>query len=276
MRKISVVVLASVLWFTGYASAQIKQNFTVTGDHGKLAAVLQAPEGKKTYPLVIILHGFNGHKQMPLLTELARQLNERGIGAVLFDFNGQGESEGSFLDMTIPNEMEDARRVYAHISKWPQVTAIGMVGHSMGGIETSMLAAELGADKIKAIALMAPAGELPDDVRGGELFGTKFDPQNVPEYIQIFTGLKIGRAFLETTQTVPVYEASAGYTGPVLIVHSQDDELVPYKYGKRYLQIYPQAQLETLHGIDHSFTQDTPGVDKIVVDFFAKQLLENN
>ena len=51
---------------------------------------------------------------------------------------------------------------------------------------------------------------------------------------------------------------------------------MPYKYGQRYLQIYPQAQLETLHGIDHSFTQDVPGVDKMVVDFFAKQLLENN
>ncbi len=272
MRKISLVVVVSLLWLAGCAQAQVRHPFTVIGDHGKLAAVLQAPEGKKTYPLVLILHGFNGHKQMPLLTELARQLNERGIGAVLFDFNGQGESDGSFLDMTIPNEMEDVRRVYAHISKWPQVTAIGMVGHSMGGIETSMLAAELGADKIKAIALMAPAGELPDDVRAGELFGTKFDPHNVPEYIQIFTGLKIGRAFLETTQTVPVYEASAGYTGPVLIVHSQDDELVPYKYGKRYLQIYPQARLETLHGIDHSFTQDVPGIDKMVVDFFEEQL----
>ncbi len=272
MRKISIVVLASLWWLVGCANAQVKREFTVSGDHGKLAAVLQAPEGKKTYPLVLILHGFNANKEMYLLTELARQLNERGIGAVLFDFNGHGASEGSFLDMTIPNEMEDARRVYAHISKWPQVTSVSLVGHSMGGIETSMLAAELGEDKIKSIVLMAPAGELPEDVRSGELFGAKFDPQNVPEYIQIFTGLKIGRAFLETTQAVPVYEASAGYTGPVLIVHSQDDQLVPYKYGQRFLQIYPQAQLETLHGFDHNFTQDTPKVDKIVVDFFAEQL----
>ena len=272
MRKISLVVVVSLLWLVGCANAQMKREFTVMGDHGKLAAVLQAPEGKKTYPLVLILHGFNANKEMTLLTELARQLNEHGIGAVLFDFNGHGASEGSFLDMTIPNEMEDARRVYAHISKWPQVTSISMVGHSMGGIETSMLAAELGEDKVKSIVLMAPAGELPEDVRSGELFGAKFDPDNVPEYIQIFTGLKIGRAFLETTQTVPVYEASEGYAGPVLIVHSQDDQLVPYKYGQRFLQIYPQAQLETLHGYDHNFTQDTPAVDKIVVDFFEEQL----
>ena len=89
MKKL-VLVFASVLVFVGCASAQLKQEFTLQGDHGKLAAVLQTPKHKKDYPLVIIAHGFNASKEMYLLKDLSNQLNERGIATLLFDFNGRG------------------------------------------------------------------------------------------------------------------------------------------------------------------------------------------
>ena len=68
----------------------------------------------------MILHGFNASKEMPLLTDLSAQLNSRGIATVLFDFNGHGKSEGSFLDMTIPNETEDALSASVHIKICPK------------------------------------------------------------------------------------------------------------------------------------------------------------
>ena len=245
------------------------------GPQGKLAAVLQTPKNKKNYPLVMVMHGFNANKEMYLLTELARQLNERGIATILFDFNGHGQSEGSFLDMTIPNEMEDARRVYAYAEKLPHVDSISMVGHSMGAVIAGMLAGELGADKIKTIVLMSPAPELKEDTAKGDLFGVKYNPKDVPEYITLSNGLKVGRAFLETTQHLPIYEISKKYTGPVLVLHSQDDQLVPYRYGVEYSKVFPHAQLKTVHGFDHNFTQDTPTIDTIVTDFLAEQLLNN-
>ena len=123
MKKL-FVAFASVLVFVGCASAQLKQKFTLQGDHGKLSAVLQTPKNKKDYPLVIIAHGFNASKDMYLLTDLSQQLNKRGIATLLFDFNGHGQSEGSFLDMTIPNELQDARHVYAYVAKLPHVPKI--------------------------------------------------------------------------------------------------------------------------------------------------------
>ena len=272
MKKL-LVVFASVLVFTGCASAQLKQEFTLQGDHGKLSAVLQTPKHKKNYPLVIIAHGFNANKDMHLLTDLARQLNERGMATLLFDFNGHGQSEGSFLDMTIPNELEDARRIYAYAEKLPGVQSISMAGHSMGAVVVAMLAGELGADKIKTIVLMSPAPELTEDTAKGDLFGVKYDTKNVPEYITLSNGLKVGRAFLVTTPDVKIYETSKRYTGPVLVVHSQDDQLVPYHYGVEFSQIYGNARLETLQGFDHNFTQDTPAVNQKITDYLAEQLL---
>ncbi len=271
-KKIYLFLLVLLVGLTGCATVQVSQPFTVQGDHGKLAGVLNAPKHKKTYPLVLILHGFNANKEMYLLTELSQQLNARGMGTLLFDFNGHGQSEGDFLDMTVLNELEDARRIYAYARTLPQVRSISMAGHSMGGIVVSMLAAELGADKIKTIVLMAPAGELPDDTSKGNLFGVTYDPKHVPGYITLGNGLKVGGAFLETTQHLPIYEKSARYTGPVLIVHSKDDQLVPYKYGERFVPLYQQVRLETLHGFDHNFTQDTPAVDKIIAGYLEEQL----
>lgn len=275
MKKLFFSVLIGLLCLTGCASLSAQQNFTLQGDHGKLSAEFHAPADKTTYPLVLILHGFNANKKMYLLTELSDQLNKRGIATVLFDFNGHGKSGGSFLDMTIPNELEDARRVYAYVKKLPGVTSVSAVGHSQGGVIVGMLAGELGDKKLKSIVLMAPAPELKEDTARGNLFGIKYDPQNVPEYITLSNGLKVGRAFLETTQHLPIYETSAKYTGPVLVVHSRDDQLVPYRYGVEYSKVFKDARLETVHGFNHNFTQDTPFVDKIVADFFAEQLLQN-
>ena len=273
MKKTLLSIVLGGFLLIACAGTPTQKHFTVPGDHGKLAAVLNTPAGKKEYPLVLILHGFNAKKEMYLLTELSKQLNDRGIATVLFDFNGHGESEGSFLDMTIPNELEDARRVYAHIKKFPKVTSISAVGHSQGGIITGMLAGEVGEKGLKTIVLMAPAPELKEDTARGELFGIKYDPNNIPEYITLKNGLKIGRAYLATTPQVPIYEVSKNYTGSVLVVHSEDDELVPYRYGVEYSKVFPHAQVKTVQGEDHCFTKDTPAVDKIIADFFAEKLL---
>ena len=274
MKKIILSLFISILGL-GCASIPAQQHFTLQGDHGELSAVLQTPKHKTTYPLVLILHGFNANKEMYLLTELAEQLHARGIATLMFDFNGHGQSEGSFLDMTVPNEMEDARKVYAYAAQLPRVSSISMAGHSMGAIIAAMLGGELGADKIKAIVLMSPAPELKKDTAKGDLFGVRYNPKNPPEYITFSNGLKVGRAFLKTTQNLPIYDESSRYTGPVLVIQSQDDELAPYHASEAYSRIFAQGQLKTLHGFDHNFTQDTPAVDKLATDFFVEQLLNN-
>lgn len=271
MKKLFLLCVSLTL-LAACASQPVCKDFTLQGDHGKLSAVVHTPKEAPTYPLVIIAHGFNASKEMELLTDLSAQLNARGIGTLLFDFNGHGKSEGSFLDMTIPNELEDARRVYAYAEKLPGVQSISMVGHSMGAVIVAMLAGELGADKVKTLVLMSPAPELTEDTAKGDLFGVRYDTKNVPEYITLPNGLKVGRAFLSTTPHVKIYEASQRYTGPVLVAHSADDQLVPYHYGVEFSRIYKNTRLETLHGLDHNFTQDTPSVNKKIADYLEAEL----
>ncbi len=250
------------------------KNVVIQGHHGKLFAVIQTPKNKKTYPMVIILHGFLANKEMPLLKTLADNLEEKGIASIIFDFNGHGESEGKFEDMTISNEIEDTKKVYNYVRKIPEVTSISMVGHSQGAILAGMVAGELGEDKIKCIALMSSAISIFDDSVRGIFLGRKFDPINLPEYLEIHKGINVGRAYLKDIQTLPVETISQKFKGRAYMIHGTSDFLIPYTDSIRYHFIFQNSEIHLLTGFDHNFTQDIKRPDKCVTDFFVEELLE--
>ena len=254
---------------TGFAQSQ---HLTIDGDHGKLDAVLQTPDGVRDYPLVIVMHGFTSSKDTPLIEALAKNLDKEGIATLRFDFNGHGKSEGRFQDMTVPNEIEDAKRVYEYASKLPHVSSISIVGHSQGGVVASMTAGILGTQKVKALALMAPAAVLREDAIRGECQGTFYDLHNLPETIPIKKGLNMGKNYVLTAQTLPIYETASQYQGPAFMIHGTGDTVVPYTYSLRYQRIYFHGQLKLVDDEDHGFNHDIDGAAKAVAAFFRTQL----
>ena len=50
---------------------------------------------------------------------IIRNINAHGIGALRFDFNGQGKSEGEFGNMTVPNEIDDLMNVISWFAGCP-------------------------------------------------------------------------------------------------------------------------------------------------------------
>ena len=262
----------SLLNVCGQQTFAKSENITIEGDHGKLVGVLQTPDQQKNYPLVIIMHGFTANMENAPLTTLANALEKDGIASLRFDFNGHGKSEGRFQDMTVPNEIEDAKKVYDYAVKLPGVTSVSLAGHSQGGVVASMTAGILGTQKIKSLALMAPAAVLREDAIRGILFGKQYDVSNLPEAVDIFNGLKLGANYVRTAQTLPIYETASQYQGPALMVHGTQDTVVPYTYSLRYQRIYFHGELKLIPGEDHGFSKDTAGAVKLVADFFHKQL----
>lgn len=268
-------LIALMMFLMPLTAAAQTQNVSIDGDHGKLAAVLQTPDTLQRYPLVIICHGFTANKEHLLLTTLANDLEARGIASIRFDFNGHGQSDGEFQNMTVLNEIEDAKKVYDYASKLPNVTSISIAGHSQGGVVASMVAGELGAKKIKAVVLMAPAAVLRDDALRGNLFGVTFDALNPPEFIALVTphgNFNVGRNYVLTAQTLPIYETAEKFTGNVLAIHGTGDIIVPYTYSLSYKKVYKHGEVELLDKADHSFHGEESRVAKIAADFFKGQL----
>lgn len=271
MFKILFAVLLMVGLFLPTAASAQSRDVWIDGDHGRLSAVIQTPDGLNEYPLVIICHGFTSNKNQPLLSTLANYLEDAGIASIRFDFNGHGDSEGRFQDMTVLNEIEDAKHVYEYARDMRGVTSVSIAGHSQGGVVTSMVAGELGTGNVHCIALMAPAAVLRDDAIRGILQGAVYDSINVPEYVEV-RGLRVGRNYIKTAQTLPIYETAANFEGPAFMLHGIADIVVPYTYSLRYQEIFPGSECELLDGFDHGFTQDINRAAGIVADYFIQQL----
>lgn len=261
-----------------YKGASQGESVFIDGDHGRLKAIIQKPEMKQgeRCPMVIFCHGFSGTKDGPMFELIADTLQAHGIASIRFDFNGHGESEGEFKDMTVPNEIEDAKKVVEYVRDLRYVSELAIVGHSQGGVVASMtagqLSEELGEPAFKAVALMAPAAVLRDDAIRGNTMGKQYDPFNPGEYVELWGGLKLGGQYIRTAFSLPIYETAAKYQGSALIIHGNADRVVPYTYGERFHEIWPKSELVIQEYFDHGFSQNIYRTTDIVSEFLIKQL----
>lgn len=256
---------------TGYQP--VRERVTIDGDHGKLQAVIQKPVLKQgeQCPMVVFCHGFGGTKDGPLFELITDSLQKHGIASVRFDFNAHGESEGKFEDMTVPNEIEDAKKVVAYVRDLRYVSKIALVGHSQGGVVAAMTAGELAPD-IVAVALMAPAAVLRDDAIRGSTFGKMYNPLDPPEYVELWGNQRLGRKYIQTAFSLPIYETAAKYQGPALIIHGNGDRVVPYTYGERFHQLWKGSEYVLQEYFDHGFSQNIYRTTDYVSEFLMRTL----
>jgi len=251
----------------------VEERITIDGDHGKLQAIMQKPQlsiGQKC-PIVMLCHGFGGKKDGALFENIADSLQAHGIASIRFDFNGHGESEGDFVDMTVSNEISDAKKVYDYVKALSFVDGIAIVGHSQGGVVASMTAGELGTSAFRAVVLMAPAAVLREDAIRGSTFGKMYNPDLPTDYID-FGDMHLGYDYVRTAKRLPIYETAVHYQGPALILHGTFDRVVPYTYGERYHQIWPKSEFVALEYFDHGFSQDIILATDIVSEYLIKVL----
>ncbi len=231
----------------------MQKKFWIDRDYGKLSAILQTLDGKNSYPLVMILDGFTSNKQFELLTTVADKLEVKGIASLLFDFNGHGESEGRFQDMTVLNEIEYAKKVYAYAKTISEATSISILGHSQGGVVSSMVAGELGTDAFANVVLMALAAVLREDSARGVLFGVTFNSAEPSAYIDIniYASYRVGREYIKVAAQLPIFKTASKYEDKVCVIHGT-------KTAKFIL--------------DHGFSQDVEHAANVAVTFLVQNL----
>lgn len=134
------------------------------------------------------------------------------------------------------------------------------------------MAGQLNYPQIRSVVLMAPAAVLKDDALRGSTMGASYDPWHAPEYVQLPSGHKLGRNYIQTALSLPIYETAAIYSGPVEIIHGMADRVVPYTYGQRFAEKMPGAIIQLLPAEDHSFTQNTAYAAALAVEWLSLEL----
>lgn len=260
-------------------SPEIPENnqlFYIDGSQGKLAARISLPSmqsGEKC-PIVIFSHGFGGDMTFHLFEPLVKNLNQYGIGVLRFDFNGCGQSDGKFEDMTVTNEIDDLINVIAYVRQLSVTRNISLLGHSQGGVVTSMASGQCGYPQIECEVLLSAAAVLRDDALRGMTHGGHFDPWHLSdETYPVGGGRSVGRPYIQSAMNLPIYETSAGYTGRALVINGMADIVVPYTYAERYHKALVNSTLHIIPGENHTYNYSPEYVIGIVTDWLKKQLL---
>lgn len=221
-----------------------------------LRGVLHTPEiitGK--IPIVCLFHGFTGSRveQHFIFVKLSRILENIGIASVRFDFDGSGESDGNFVDMTISKELDDAKAILSYVKSldFVDTSKIAVLGLSLGGAVASMLAGDC-KDDIKTLCLWAPAGNMEELVM---VKGTEEDVNEMRKrgYYDV-GGLSVGTDFVDDVVKLDIFARAAAYDKNVLLIHGTADKTVPFSTSERYAEIYgTQAVFHAVNGSDHTF-----------------------
>lgn len=109
------------------------KRFTIQGHDGyEMAAELDLPdEGYPEY-FCIYVPCFTCTKNIRVLKHISKQLVERGVALLRFDFPGLGESEGDFAETTYSTNLKNIRLAAKWLEENYEAPKLG-IGHSMGG-----------------------------------------------------------------------------------------------------------------------------------------------
>lgn len=225
-------------------------------DGTKLADIWHLTE-KSSEKAIILAHGITGDKnEQGIFIELAESLKDHDYAVFRFDFRGHGESEGNSADMTIAGEIEDLNAAVNEVIK-KGFENIGLIGASFGGsISTIYMAKD--QDIIKCLCLWNPVLNydhcflnpfLPwlsakKDMMKKDLIEKGWTTIGSRKFI-------LGKKLFEEMAKIFPFEELQNINHPLLILHGDKDEHVPYEDSKQYIQ--GVGKLITIHGAHHGF-----------------------
>lgn len=256
----------------------MEKNVEFISNNKKLKGTLRIPQtDQKKIPFVILLHGFCDERNELNFVhrELAERLEENGIGSLRFDFNGSGESEGNFQDMTISSEVDDALKALDFVRNLEEADTerIALHGLSLGGCVAS-IAAGRRKDDVAALSLWCPAPDVAYNLRNKTLVGIDVSDVEEKGYMDV-EGLKAGLDFYYDAIQLDPFKEAAEFDKQVNLVHGDADITADCSCSKRYKEIYgDRARLLIVHGADHRFTSCEYRKARMdsAVDFLSEQL----
>jgi uncharacterized protein len=202
----------------------------------------------------VLVHGWGGDKSSRHVLETAPVYEEAGFDVLMLDLRAHGGSGGERVTLGY-REVRDVRGALAWLQeRGYDPERVVLHGWSMGGAAVIQAAPEAG---VAAVVEESAYADLPPLLR-----------ERLPEVSGLpgfFTpGIFFaGRRFLgiDPWAVRPVEEAKrlsrAGV--PFMIIHSRDDEVVPFEHAETLAKAYPRAAFWQVEGYGHVAAHEHPG-----------------
>ncbi|HSW96375.1 MAG TPA: alpha/beta fold hydrolase [Candidatus Saccharimonadales bacterium] len=214
-----------------------------TVNNQKLKGMIIFPNDRKEiYPAILFIHGWMSNMKGSI--PRAEALAKLGYISLLFDLRGHGESDGTLGEVTAQGSLEDAIVAYDYLASLPKVEKekISVIGSSYGGYTAALLVAKR---PISSLVLRVPA------LYRNETF-------DKPKVKEIRKTLRVYRQSEITAADNYALKAISLYTNPLLLIESENDELVPHQTIENYRKaINPETRLSdiVMPDVDHSLSK---------------------
>lgn len=211
--------------------------------------------GNGKYPTLILSHGFGASHSA--LMGYGQHLAAQGIAVYTYDFSGGSnfsKSEGDIKQMSILTEADQLRSIFKQVQQMDFVDKknIFISGESQGGMVSAMVGPEI-QKKIRGMILLYPALNIP--VANEAMFP---DVNNIDMSKQpMFLWVPVSDKYVIESRQVNVTPLKLAFKKPVLIIHGDNDSLVPIEYSYQAVKDYPKSSLKVIKGAGHGFGGET-------------------
>jgi dipeptidyl aminopeptidase/acylaminoacyl peptidase len=213
-------------------------------------------------PAVLICHGLAGDKygRYRVYVRLAEELAQRGIASLRFDYRGCGDSEGSFEQVTVESQLEDALAATQFLQQHQKIDSqrLGIFGRSFGGLIAALCARQSKA--FRSLCLWSavfngdPWRHLWQQLEKGMLTAEQL------QQTLNFNGYSACRTLFEQLLAIDMQQTMKGLTDvPMLHIHGVKDTRVTITHADNYAEcrresLAPSSFIRLPEG-DHEFTQ---------------------
>ncbi|XP_035894064.1 lysophosphatidylserine lipase ABHD12 isoform X2 [Anopheles stephensi] len=224
-----------------------------------------------TNDVVLYLHGNTASRGAPHRVELYQMLRALNYHVIAMDYRGYGDSAN--LSPTERGVVYDALAVYQYITSVTK-NPVYLWGHSLGtGVSTHLLSllTEMSLPGPKALVLESPFNNIKEEICAHPF-------SKLYRHLPWFDAL-ISRPMYNNMLRFESDQHIAEFRQPVLILHAEDDLVVPFELGyklyRRALDTRGKAwgpiefhRFEKSSHYGHKYICRAPNLPEIVIRFF--------
>lgn len=218
-------------------------------------------------PAVIYLHGNGGTRAAGHRIQLMKVLSAAGFHVLALDYRGYGDSTGEPSEEGLTS---DAMHLYEWVKARKKISPVSIWGHSLGtGVATNVARSlERKGTPADAIILEAPFTNIRDAVAHNPFAKLyRFFPGFEYFFLEIPA---LNNITFRNDENVKILSS------PLLILHAEDDHIVPVELGKKLYEIAQTSRsskdnaklvlFPALMGYRHNYIYKEPRLPNIIRD----------
>jgi uncharacterized protein len=237
------------------------------GDHFVRGWWLKRPESRR---VIIACTGYRA--KMSDLLGISSALWRAGNNVLLFDFHGHGAGLGAPVTLAY-REMNDFLGALDYARRRLPGARIGVIGYSMGAAVAIMGSAR--RSEVRAVVADSSFASHADEVRYSIAKAMRLPAPLVPAVAEVADHFLFWRAGYRHRDVEPVHDVGRLAPRPLLIIHSQNDEMIPVEHAFRLFDAAGEPKelwIENATSHCGSYFVDRKRYCRRVADFFARHL----